>query len=265
MLYRVINCARHADRMAQFAKHARAAGLQVPRVECVDGSAFDERSICRMRAQGVLSPNADPSLSPVHVAIFLSHVTCWRALLRSKSEHMCVFEDDARVHPHFAACLAAIMARESELRFDVLHLVNGNWARTKRHQERVATVRCPAPEEAATASRSQGGERRAASPRTLRVLRETVPYNAGAGCYVIHRDFAAFLLRRAFPIAEEVDLFVGLRCLPELRRHLTLETYADEDGCWTRSPLLDVDCPYEDDTTTRTNHSSIRTNEARCG
>lgn len=245
--YRVINCKKHKDRLAKFEEHALAAGISVSRVACADGSKLNAQSICQMRAQKLLAPRVK-DLTPVHVAIFLSHIKCWRALVRSKKTYMCVFEDDARVHPHFSTCLAAIMERAPELRFDILHLSNGNWMYTKSKQERVATVKCAI----------EG----ASSP--LYIMKETVEYNAGASSYVIHRDFAAFMLNRAHPIGTEVDLFIGYDSLPRSKRHLTLQTYKDEDGCWTKSPLVDIDCPWEGDSVGRTNHSPIVTKTVRC-
>ena len=90
MLRRVINCNKHKARLAKFVKSAKAHfGGAFVRVPCVDGRTLD---VCSLVDEGKLSRRAD--MTPIEVAICLSHRKCWEALVKSKQDYMLVCEDD---------------------------------------------------------------------------------------------------------------------------------------------------------------------------
>ena len=239
-MYRVINCDAHTDRLRQFRRRARASGLpEVPRQKCVNGKSWTRGRLCRMVRAGALHPRAD--LTPVEAAICLSHRRCWRALARSRSAtHLLVLEDDCRLRPDFAERLRALAG--ARLGFDILLLYNGNWNRTRGRRKKVAAV----------------GD--------MAVWRETVPYNAGAACYCISKDFARELLREQLPLREAVDQFIGGRRVRS-RRHLTVDTVPDRrlaDTCYTISPLLWVPCPYVGGTQSTQDYEADTIRQVRC-
>jgi GR25 family glycosyltransferase involved in LPS biosynthesis len=218
VMYRVINCDQHQERLRQFQQRAKRAGLpQIARQPCVNGKAFTRPILCRMVKQGTVAPRAE--LTPIEVAICLSHRKCWQAFLRSKAQHLVVFEDDTKLKRNFSRLLPALLAQP----FDVLWMYNGNWESTRSKRRRMGSV--------------QG----------LTLYRETVPYTAGAVAYCLRRDFAQELLRQQLPLRHPVDYFMG-RVQLRKRLHLSLDTVPDKRGsstCYTISPVLWTNCPYE--------------------
>ena len=101
ILYRVINCKIHKKRLETFEKLAKKAGLgKVPRVACVNGKKYTETKLCKMIEDRIISPKAD--LTPIEIAICLSHEKCWKQLIKSKhAKYMVIFEDDCRLKKNF--------------------------------------------------------------------------------------------------------------------------------------------------------------------
>ena len=241
VMYRVINCDAHTERLAQFRRRARRAGLPpVPRQKCVNGKRLTRERLCGMVRRGVLAPRA--AITPVEAAIGLSHRRCWRALARSRrATHLVVFEDDCRVRRDFVARLRALLG--AGLGFDLLLLYNGNWQGTRGQREKVATV------------------------RGMEVWREGAPaFNAGAACYCVSRSYAQRLLRRQLPMREAVDQFMGGPRVAS-RRRLTVDTVPDRrlaTRCYTTSPLLWVPCPYEGGDQSTQDYKAQTVRDHRC-
>lgn len=211
-LFRVISCDQHVERRERF--YASAAAAHLPKVTLqrgVDGRAMMPKHVSAMVRRGVIHKRA--TLTTIEVAISLSHRKCWQALVRSKASHMVVFEDDCTLSPDFHTQLLSILADGP--RFDILHLVNGNWNQTRTWRERVGRV------------------------NALTIYRETLPHIPGTGCYVIHRDFAQVLLSLQLPIRYAVDGFIGYTRVKR-HKHFTLETTKGEDGLYTISPVVEV-------------------------
>ncbi len=238
VMYRVINCDQHRSRLQQFQKRAKRAGMpHITRQPCVNGKAFTRSTLCRMVQQGTVSRQAE--LTPIEVAICLSHRRCWQAFLRSKAEHLVVFEDDTRIKRNLGQLLPALLAQP----FDVLWMYNGNWENTRTKRRRMGSV--------------QG----------LALYREMVPYTAGAVAYCLRRDFAQELLRQQLPLRHAVDYFMG-RVQLRKRVHLSLDTIPDKRSssrCYTISPVLWTNCPYEGSAAHSTqNYADKTVKQKRC-
>ena len=235
MLYRVINCDAHSDRLESF---LRASGRQITsritRQPCVNGRKFTESKMCSMVRDGIVHPNAD--LTPIEIAIALSHRKCWEALVRSDHQHMLIFEDDAHVKVGFKAVFDAAM---ESVEFDILYMVNGNWGRTKTASHEYATV------------------------KNVKLYREMKDYNAGLACYCIHRDFADQLLERQFPMRDPVDNFIG-STLVRSKVHLCMETRKDRNDCYTISPIASMNCPIIGSNKSTQDHAAATMKQRIC-
>tara|TARA_B100000686_G_scaffold328345_1_gene388240 strand:- start:1910 stop:2836 length:927 start_codon:yes stop_codon:yes gene_type:complete len=225
ILYRVINCAIHKKRLETFEKLAEKAGLgKVPRVACVNGKKYTETKLCKMIEDKIISPKAN--LTPIEIAICLSHEKCWKQLIKSKhAKYMVVFEDDCRLKKNFSEKLDELM--NADLGFDILYLFNGNWMRSLSRRKKVAKV----------------GD--------LKVYRETVEYNPSGSCYVISKAWARELSKKMKPIKIPVDIFMGSVRVKSAKHYTLNNTRAKNDPpeCWTISPLMNVFCGGGDEST----------------
>jgi len=225
ILYRVINCAIHKKRLETFEKLAGKAGLgKVPRVACINGKKYTEKKLCKMIEDKIVSPKAD--LTPIEIAIALSHKKCWKQLIKSKyAKYMVVFEDDCRLNKNFSEKLNELM--NADLGFDILYLFNGNWMRSLSRRKKVAKV----------------GD--------LKVYKETVEYNPSGSCYVISKKWARELTNKICPIKIPVDIFIGSVRVKSAKHYTLNNTHAKNDPpeCWTVSPLLNVPCGGGDEST----------------
>jgi GR25 family glycosyltransferase involved in LPS biosynthesis len=232
ILYRVINCEKDKTRLEKFMKKAKAANIpRVKRVACVNGKKLTDANFSKMIIDKKLKHNA--KLTSTEVAICLSHVKCWKDLLNSKSDYMVVFEDDCRPYVTFMEKFNKIM--EAGLDFDILWLYNGNWEKTKSGYKKVAEI------------------------DNIPIFKETREYNASCSSYVITRGWAKILYDKIFPIYTAVDTFMG-----EIRvksgKHYTVENQRrknDPPECFTKSPLMYVSCPGEENTTQLYNDKTI--------
>lgn len=182
----VINCDVHQKRIKKFRKYAKAAHLRACREVCVNGKAFTKDLICNMVSQGLVSRGAD--MTPIEVSIFFSHFNVWQRLIDSCKEYALVFEDDAEVHKDFKKMLRKTLKalKAADKKFDILYLWNGNWADTEDDAKEILRV-----------------------SKKIDVMQEKAEFNAGAVAYLISSDYAKRLLKRAFPIKEPVDIYMG--------------------------------------------------------
>jgi GR25 family glycosyltransferase involved in LPS biosynthesis len=178
-----INCSSHKDRLESVKEQFSKEEIKTFRVPCVNGKKFTERKLCDMIEQNVVHKNAE--MSPIEVAISLSHIGVWeRYLAESEAPYVFVFEDDIKLRKGFSGKVNQILANVPE--FDILYLYNHNNFQTKDELESVLKIK-----------------------DNLEILKETVPHNAGGVGYVLKREFAEYLVKRAYPIEEPIDTFMG--------------------------------------------------------
>ena len=250
MLYVVINCERHKDRLERFKKHAFKSGLLNVHVQpCVDAKQWTFSDICKLEKGNILVRRTTaPGYSQEdfrisEVAISLSHIECWKKLVSSNEEFMCVFEDDVMMKPNFNKYVGKIMeqlpsllnknSRTRQVTFDIIHLVNGNWAKTHKYYQPDKTYDI------------QTGN------KSFKLFRENKQYNAGAGCYIIRKAFAKALLEKVYPIRKPIDNFIGDVGFTKYV-HLVVKfkeigkTDTNPNPKFFDSPLVKVDIPYMD-------------------
>ena len=229
----VINCKMHSDRMTKFDKHAQKAGLTYCRIPCVLGKKFKKDEICKMKDSGILAKNAD--MTQVEISINMSHYNCWQKLLNSCAEYGLIFEDDAEVHTDFIDRVNEIMSMLKQHKLDdfsILHLYNGNWGRTISKHKKMVTIN-----------------------DNIKIVQETVAYNAAASAYIISAKYAQYLIDHSFPIKMPQDILMGLYV--HVGKHLSLKMkYNKNEQCYV-SPLLGLPCGGEGGTgvSTQTYHA----------
>lgn len=213
----VINCDMHKDRMTKFTKYAKKAGLKACRVPCILGKKFAKEDLCKMIDDGTLSDDAE--MVPIQVSINMSHYNCWQNLVNSCMDYALICEDDIEVKSNFIDKVNTILDAfdDEHIDFSILHLWNGNWARTISKMEKVLDV-----------------------SDTLRVMKETVKYNAGAVCYIISKKYAKYLMKNFFPIEIPQDGLMGY--YPEIGNHLSLKMKWDAKKDCYISPILNMPC-----------------------
>ena len=226
-LFRVINCKRHEKRLQTFSYKAKKAGMHTEAGSscseayrvcvhiqlCTDANKLTDKVVCKLEKQGIVrrkSKTFGDALSRVEIACGLSHVACWKALLKSNKTYMCVFEDDCEVYSKFLPLLDATLHdlhKQLPMPFHILHLVNGNYRYTGRRLQRASSKNAP-----------------------VAIYREMeYPdrwYNTGTGCYVIHRDLAAAFLRSkkhsVFPLDDPIDVKMAMTDVVRFR-HLVVK------------------------------------------
>lgn len=97
----VMNLKRAENRMTLLRERFGAAGLEVTRVEGVDGGLLDQSELDRH----ISGEGRWGRLTPGEVGCFLSHRACWRALLEDGGRFGAVFEDDVLLGENAGAVL----------------------------------------------------------------------------------------------------------------------------------------------------------------
>lgn len=247
----MINCLPHKHRLEEFKNSAEKAGFlkgEIKTHRCVAGKQWGNKQLQRLVTTGILSPTAE--LTPIEVAISLSHYECLRGFVTGTSKETCVvFEDDVIFRKGAAEF---VRAASKNVDFSILHLVNANWGRTKGKSQFYQTF------------------------LGIRLFRE-VPgengyYNAGAAAYMIKRSFANVLLKKWFPITMPVDIFYGSTNLRQ-KKHIYVETFRDRNGDYTFNSLLHIPVgggagstqDYEDETVDKRQLRRSRTKVKRDG
>ena len=230
----VINCEIHKDRLKKFTKYAHRAKLRACRIPCILGKKFTNELICELTKRGLLHKNAE--MTPIEVSINMSHYNVWQRLLNSCYDYALIMEDDVEVHGDFIEKINNILEEvlEEASDFSILHLWNGNWAKTIRHQKKILDV----------------------SPK-ITIMQERKPYNAGAVAYIISKEYAQYLVDNSFPITIPQDILMGN--FPKVGKHLTVRmTYDRDQECYV-SPVLDNPCGGEEGTGASTRTSTMPT------
>lgn len=223
----VINCKMHKERYQKLLKYAKDAGVSVCRIPCVLGKKFTDRGIQKMIEDKLVSPLAD--MTNVEVSINMSHFNAWQKLLNSCKDYALVLEDDVELKPNFINQVNLILnsLQNSRISFSILHLWNGNWAKTKSALKPVLRL-----------------------SKELVILQETMPYNAGGVGYIISKSYAKWLIDHMFPIRIPQDMLIGK--YPKKGKHLTLKMKWDRvEECY-KSPVLDMGCGGEGGTGAQT-------------
>lgn len=211
----VINCKMHTQRYKKFKTYAKKAGLVACRQPCVLGGKFSQGMICKMIEEGILASSGS-IVNKVEASINMSHYNCWQRIINSCAEYGMIIEDDTEVKPDFVKHVNRILngLKDRDIDFSIIHLWNGNWADTKL--KKVTKI------------------------GRFEIMEETQQYNAGAVCYIISRNYAKFLMKKAFPIKIPQDMMMGKYV--KHGRHLTLKMkFRKKDQCYM-SPILAVEC-----------------------
>ena len=175
----------------------------------------------------ILSPTAD--MTKVEVSINMSHYNCWKRLVNSCLDYALIFEDDVELKPDFIDNINLIFEKlkENNISFSILHLYNGNWAKTKSKQKKIIDIN-----------------------DSIKIVQETTDYNAAASAYIISKEYAKWLMDRSFPIKIQQDILMGTYY--KHGKHLSLKMeYRKRDECYL-SPVLDLECGGEGGTGTQT-------------
>lgn len=244
VMFKVINCSKHKNRLNKFTELAKKAKVPFKRVNCVYAKNWSSKRLCNLIDDHTIAH--DTEITAGEAAINLSHRKCWELFLKSSNELLCVFEDDCKIKKDFMRYLNCLLNNETmkEKSFDVLYLINGNWAGTISSQVPWLKFRCKSQE--------------------IVVRRETKEYNASGSCYIINKKFAEKLVERQYPLKLPVDNFMGSLNLKKFK-HITIKTKKDSEGCYTLSPFVRIPCPYVDSkNTTHQTKSDEGLNSLKC-
>ncbi len=174
-----------------------------------------------MHRKGYLSQRAQ--ITPVELSIYMSHMNAWQRVANSCAEYGMIVEDDAEVIPTFREKINKILKglEKIDQDFNILHLWNGNWMKTRVYSKKVLDV------------------------AGVTILKEDSDYgyNAGLVAYILKRDYAKKLLKRGLPIRMPVDMFVGeqQKKYPNENHLYVATTFNKKRDCY-ESPLLDMEC-----------------------
>jgi glycosyl transferase, family 25 len=102
---RVINLARHRQRLKRFFKQNNAVGLPIERFEAIDGSTID---IDQAIASGLVTSRA--RYSPGAIGVAMSHRAIWRESIERKKCTI-VFEDDAVLRGDIREALPPLLSQ----------------------------------------------------------------------------------------------------------------------------------------------------------
>lgn len=231
-----INCSQHKERRQKFEKAADKADMDIKRLACVKSKAFQK--LCPLIQKKIVTRKS--STNAIEIAISHSHIKAWKRLVASKANYALVMEDDSQFYADAKTKLEQLWDDIHECLpkgFDILHLWNGNWMRTRSRLQSI----------------------KGSKKRDVPWARETVPYNAALSGYIIHRRFAEWLLRRVFPISMPIDIRVGQSAKSQV--HLTVYCQKNpKTKCW-EGPLYRMACDGEYGTGNSTQDYSLPTVE----
>jgi glycosyl transferase family 25 len=105
---RVINLARHPERLERFREQNAGAELSVERFDAIDGSSLDPRTVV---ADGIIAPGT--RFTPGAVGVAMSHRAIWREGL-ARQRPALIFEDDAVLRHDICAVLPRLLSRVAD-------------------------------------------------------------------------------------------------------------------------------------------------------
>jgi len=181
----VINCNIHKKRLEKFNKYCDKANLNFCREICVNGKKYNNNTILKMYNEKIIKKT---DLTPIEVAIVISHINCWLKILDSGCDYGMVCEDDAEVRVDFKKNVNIVLKKlhEAHKNFDMLYLWNGNWNKTKSKLTQVLRVN-----------------------DKINIKKENESFTAGTVCYIITSKFIKKVLSEIIPIRVPVDVGLG--------------------------------------------------------
>ena len=230
----LIHCVQNKERLHRFKKSATQAKLKFCVETCVLGSEITPQILCALRDEKIVHPKAE--LTPVEIAICLSHYNVWNRILQSNSDYGLVFEDDVQFHPDIVPKIETYMDEVKDIDFDTLYLFNGNWGK-KKNALKIKQV-------------------------SKHIFQEKDEFNAGGAAYIISKKFIIKILKKFFPIMYAQDWFLGT--FPGT--HLTVQMkYDQKKDCWNNKNFIWTDCGGEGGTgnTTQT-YDAIKNSDVSC-
>ena len=187
----VINLDRAKERMAGVDAQCRRAGIDYTRIPAVDGRNLSPTDLKR-----AATPLCKTLCTPAMIGCALSHMRCWRKMVRDGRERVLIMEDDAKLVDDFVPRLQTALA-DVPVDFDVLlcgcfYLCNKNRRYPIGHE--LLKVFTP-------------GKRRN-DTRTWGTV--FVPeFFAGSHCYVVSNKGARKLLTAIPRVSFHVDLLMN--------------------------------------------------------
>ena len=169
-------------RRRKMMKRCHQAGLR--RVEWVHG--VDGRAIQPEILPEIATPLCATFCTPGMVGCAMSHVTCWREVVRRKLSHALILEDDAIFVPHFARKLDEAM-RSAPPDF---HILLAGCFLCADYMQRMC----------------HGGCLPIEGPQNMR----NVGIFAGTHAYIVTQEGAQFLLRHIPPIKGHIDMQMSM-------------------------------------------------------
>jgi lipopolysaccharide cholinephosphotransferase len=210
----IISCSKKSERFIKFKNSADDQNIKYNFIQCVNGREFNQEIICKMLEEKIISNKTE--MTPVQIAISLSHFNCFERLIKSKHDYALIFEDDMKFKNDFVNKLNMVFAeleKNDSLDFSVLYLWDGNWGSSKK--KKICSVN-----------------------NKIEIYQEKEYYNAGGVSYIISRKYAEFICSKFFPIIKPQDEFLG--DFYSKGKHLVVKSNKIK-GCYD-SPLLTAEC-----------------------
>lgn len=209
----VISCEKSGGkRLSKLMNTASKEGVKFCQEVCVNGRKFDSKMICEMKHNRIVLSTAD--ITPIEVAISLSHYNSWVRILNSCEDYGVVLEDDCFLKSGFVKNIDDIISNIPKKGFGICHLWNGNWGGTDKQLKPVVKF------------------------GKLQILQETEMYVSGTVGYIISKEFAKVLVNKMFPIRYAVDGYIG--SVKSKFKHYTVKMTKKGD-CYI-SPILGMKC-----------------------
>lgn len=210
----LINCDMSTKRLENASKQLKKEGISFCRESCVKGKEFDNAMICKMKHENIITKNNN--MTPIEIAINLSHLNVWMRSKNNNEDHALVIEDDIKIKKNFVKNVTDILdtLKEKNIKFSILYLWNGNWNKTASKMKKITSV------------------------NNIDIYKETVNYNAGGVAYIISKEFISYMMSKFFPIRMPQDMYIGE--MYKHGNHLTVKSKSI-NGCYT-SPLINTPC-----------------------
>lgn len=210
----LINCDSSKKRLEKSKKQLDKYGIKFCREPCVIGRNFTNSMICKMKQDGFITKSN--TMTPVEIAINLSHLNAWLRSIDKGEDYALIFEDDFKLEKNFVKNVKDILKdlEDKDIDFSILHLYNGNWMKSKSKLKHITKV------------------------NGIDIYQEMTDYNAAATAYLISKELIVKLANKFFPIAWPQDILMG--SLYRYGRHLTIKC-KNINGCEV-GPLVNTGC-----------------------
>ena len=203
-----INCSSHKERLLTIKEKFDKQDIKNQRVPCVNGKKFTDKKICDLIDQGVV--HKDTEMSPIEVAISMSHINVWERFLKTNSDYVIIVEDDVTLKHNFSKKVKSVLINVPD--YDVIYLFNNDIFETSSELKLVAKI-----------------------TDKLEIYKETIPHNASGVGYILKRDYAEYLVKKAYPIRYAVDTFMGHTTFSKKHNYYSLSMNTD-----TSSDVLSI-------------------------